>query len=331
MFYAHAGVLAESRVLEKVVAGWASETQDRKIVWPEWSADIVEKFLGWLYTGDYTIPRPEEVIRPDKHDSDVHRCEPAEGEAHEEGTAREDFPIELQEQEWNLAPEPEPAPQPDSPRSCTSHIEPTKTAPLTPLKDLTWEGCHAIEEMSHAEIFDIWMLANQYARYEDDTFYSYDYGATLMTHATMYVIACQKDLAELKNMAWQRLRALLVELGSPNAGSPIIGNMVALIRYAYRETGVSELPVDPLRHLVTSYVATHFTKFKGPEVDALFTSQTADDREFVVEVMAKVRQSMENLEATRSTRDSSGIVDSPYVSKKGKKKGKVSGGDWGGF
>lgn len=299
------------------MAGWALETQDRKIKWPEWSAEIVEKFLEWLYTGDYTIPYPKEVVRPDEHDSDVQFHEPAEDEVHEEGMAPEGFPVEHQEQEWSIPLEAEPAPQPELPQPLTSCTELKRTAPMTPLKDLTWEGCHAVEKTSHAEDFDLWIMCNQ-----DDNVYPFDYEETLMTHATLYVIACQKDLAELKNMAWQRLRVLLVKLGAPDAGRPMMGNMVALIRYAYQETGVSELPVDPLRHLITSYVALHFTKFKGPEVDSLFASQAADDRDFVVEVVAKVRQRVEDLEATKSTPVSPDIVDSPWASKKGKKKGR---------
>lgn len=323
MFYAHAGVLAKSCVLEKVVTGWASETQHRKIKWPEWSADIIDKFLEWLYTGDYTIPYPKEVVRPEMHDSDVQFHESAEGEAHEEGVAPEGFPVELQEQEWNSSAEAEPVQQPDSPRALTSYLEPRKTGPLTPLNDLAWEGCRAAEKTTHAETFDPWMLLN-------NSLYPLDYEATFMTHATLYVIACQKDLADLKNMAWQRLRALLVEIGAPDAESPIIGNMVALIQYTYRETGVSELPEDPLRDLVTSYVAIYFTKFRGAEVDALFSSRAADDREFVVEIMDKVRQSMENLEATTGTIASTGTVfESTYqTSKKNKKKPKVSGSKW---
>ena len=58
VFHAHAGVLAKSKVLKKSVAGWGSETKDRKLVWKDWDAETIERFLYWLYTGDYVCPNP---------------------------------------------------------------------------------------------------------------------------------------------------------------------------------------------------------------------------------------------------------------------------------
>ena len=249
----------------------------------------------------------------------------------EHGAVFEESPRKPQEKAWGIRVEEEwaPQPKPEGPlisSPTTSAIQPSDQGPLTPLKDLTWSGSHAIKKTSQAEEFDNW-LKNQLAHSKQ-----LDYKATFMTHATLYVIACQKELDELKNMAWQRLRSLLVAVGPLLAGWPIIANMVALIQYTYKETSVSELAEDPLRDLVTSFVAIHFTKFKGPEVDNLFYSELADDREFVVELMVKVRQSMENLETLESTGGDTFIGgDSQlggsmyYPTSKSKKKGRCSG------
>ena len=303
------------------MAGWAAEAQTRRIVWPEWSGDIVDKFMQWLYTDDYDIPYPTEARNvAEKQETAEQDGELNELEKVDPTSTNEDFPYELQEEEWGapvepeavLAPPPEAAlePQPASgseerPIASTARKfrkkrtkDPLKTkdsmkskGPLTPLEDLKWKGCHAIKIKSRAEEFDSWMQGH---RKQPKPL---DYGATFITHATLYVIACQKDLIELKNMAWQRLRALLVAIGPPVPGWPIVADLVGLIQYTYRETGISELKKEPLRELLTSYVAIHFTSFEGPEVDNLFSSTVSDDREFVVELMSKVRQRMENLEA----------------------------------
>jgi len=307
------------------VAGWGSETQERKIRWPQWNADIVEKFLEWLYTGDYSIPLPTEACQvavPQQPEAKM--PETHEDTRDTDQAVDENFSMELQEEVWNLPVQPEQWLPPHmrtvkpSVSSPAPNATPTGKGPLPALEDLKWKGSHAIKTISRAEQFTNRLSwSPQFASSKQ-----LDYDATFMTHATLYVIGCEKDLLELKNMAWQRLRSLLVTIGSPTAGMPVVANMVALIQDTYKETGVSESSVEPLRDLVTSYVAIHFTKFKGAEVDALFSSQAADDREFVVDVMTKVRQSMEDLEATKSTPVSSDIVDSPWASKKGKKKGR---------
>lgn len=315
------------------MAGWASEAQSKRITWDEWDADIVDKFLEWLYTDDYSVPYPRKVK------SALQASQSENGENGTNGQNNEDFPYKLQEEEWRAAPEPQVFEQPAPPVAVEEPVEEPVQAfnyvqvleadvvdvpafpqqvdaqvhategPLTPLKDLTWKGSHAIELSLKSNEFDRWMDIRQ------ESSEPLDYEATFMTHATLYVIACQKDLHELKNMAWQRLRSLLIDIGPPDSGERITANVVALIHYSYTETGVSELPQDPLRDLLTSYVAIHFTRFKGSEVDGLFASGDADDKEFVVDLMAKVRQRIEDLEAYRAP-----PVDSVFKkNKKGKK------------
>lgn len=312
VFHAHAGILAQSKVLQKLVAGWASETEERKIIWKEWDADTVEKFLEWLYTGDYTCSYPKKVRKVARKripDADVvwrkvkaTEQEPSVNNDLGERPPDEDFPVELQEEEWGreVPNEVETPPvlsveQPalDSELESSDGVcsSPRKD-PLTPLRDLKWHKSHHLQPESQDQMFNAW-IEKHLGNPESDRL---DYEATFMTHAKLYVMACQMDLHELKNMSWQRLRSLLVALGSPTPGQPVIGNMVTLIHYTYKETGMSELAVDPLRDLLTSFVAIHFTKFYGPDVDALFASGDEDDREFVVDVLAKVKQNVAYLQ-----------------------------------
>ena len=314
VFFAHAGILAKSKVLQRDVDGWASETETRKIVWEEWDADVVDKFLEWLYTGDYTITYPTTPrSAPSGLDSTQSTRQTIDGsdnngydEVQEERVVRNSEPDEpsalpAEPAEWPMEVE---QPQPE-----VIFVEPAPQHPLTPLERLSWRGSHHISRQTKADDFDEWLKS------QPDPQSSLDYEATFMTHAMLYNIACHKDLLELKNMAWQRLRSLLIYLGPPIVGAPITTNLVTLIHYTYRETGISELPVDPLRDLVTTYVAIHYTKFKGLKVDELISSELADDREFVVELMGKIRESMEHLEASQAKTMSS----SSSSKKKGKK------------
>lgn len=271
-------------------------------MWKQWSADTVEKFLGWLYTNDYTIPLPTDSRQRVKDDAPSRRP----GSSDDNKAVNDEFPYSLQEEEWRMPDDPafELAPVVEvsqkmgkktksKKKGSFSQTPPTEAepGPLVLLKDLSWRGSHAVDKTMKTQLFEkqVEVRLRGYSQH-------LDYGVTLMTHATLYVVACEKNLIELKNMAWQRLRSLLIAIGGPVAGKPIVGNLVALSQYAYQETGVSELPQDPLRDLLTSYVAIHFTKFQGPEVDGLFSSQATDDRDFVVEVMIKVRHRMLHFE-----------------------------------
>lgn len=162
--------------------------------------------------------------------------------------------------------------------------------PLTRLEDLTWHGCRTLEKSSEAEEFDRW-TGHQLWRPDE-----LNYENILMTHAKLYVMACFYQLDELKNMSWQRLRAVLVSIGKPSHQTPVIGNLVTLIHYVYQETGDNSLGEEPLRMLVTSFAALHYTKLNGTGVNDLLLSTEAADREFVVDLFEKVAQHMSYLE-----------------------------------
>ncbi|KAL8673694.1 MAG: hypothetical protein Q9224_007518 [Gallowayella concinna] len=161
--------------------------------------------------------------------------------------------------------------------------------PLTPLKDLSWSGSRPLGKLSQAEEFEKW-IGHELRRPDQ-----LDYEATFQTHAELYQLGCFYLLDELKDMAWQRLRSVLISIGTPKVGSRVVANLVDLIHYAYEVTGdackVKE--EEPLRKLVTTMAAIHFTGFKGAEVEQLIASPTKSDREFVSDLMAKVMQRLE--------------------------------------
>ncbi|KAL8867669.1 MAG: hypothetical protein Q9198_008432 [Flavoplaca austrocitrina] len=113
-------------------------------------------------------------------------------------------------------------------------------------------------------------------------------------------MACRYMLTELKNLSWQRLRSLLGEINKPRAKSSFMGNLIDLIRYAYKETSNEPGCTEPLRQLVTTYAAIYCDLFGGPMVDDLMMSTELSDREFVSDFTRKAVQRVDLLEIRNS-------------------------------
>ncbi len=129
-------------------------------------------------------------------------------------------------------------------------------------------------------------------------FSRYDYSATLMTHAELYVMACFYLLDDLKNMAWQRLRSVLISFGKPpGVFGCVAKDLATLIHYVYRNTadnfGEEE---EPMRMLVSHYASLHFTSLTHADFRALLRSGEETDRQFQYDVMDKVGVRLARLE-----------------------------------
>lgn len=300
-FNVHAGVLSKSQVLKKEVDGLWKESAERKIQWQHWTVGAVEKFIDWLYTGDYVCPYPIEACKgasapaasvgDDRNDDDA----TALPDTFEPGV------IELSDPA--MPPIEEPLPEwPAEAELSTQNVEvpkATKPPPLALLQDLDWQGCRTLGKLSQAEEFDKWTGHWHWKPKE------LDYEATFLTHAELYAMANQYMLDELKSMAWQRLRAVLISVGKPKPWSPVVDNTVTLIKYAYEHTGGIDESEEPLRMLLSSFVALHLTSFKGYEVDDLILSREEANREFVLELIGKVTQQMAYLEMNEKSKSES--------------------------
>ncbi|KAL8645807.1 MAG: hypothetical protein Q9210_006508 [Variospora velana] len=296
-FYAHAHILSTSEVLKAEVEGQWKENEERKIEWPHWSVGGAERFLEWLYGGDYVCPYPvpktKEVI--------VEKAKRGGKKSTDKFTPPEflEAPVEIPEA---LAEIPEASAECSIFETTSSKKKreripqaPQKTLspPLTRLQDLSWDGCRQLDKLTQAEEFDKWTGHQLWSTSE------LDYDTTFMAHAELYVMAHQYMLHELKNMAWQRLRSVLISIGKPAPGSPVIKNIATLAHYVYQETGATESheAEEPLRLLVSSFAALHFTTLKHPCMDELMRSQEEADRDFVVELMGKVSHQMTHFES----------------------------------
>lgn len=292
-----------------VVSGGGKETEEGKIVWPDWTVGGAERFLEWLYTGDYGFPYPRPLSETTYGSDD-------NGDSFDvaDELVAVDSHGELSKVDRNKAPPSISGPSVAGSEEHQNHKAPAKAigsddegsieAPLNRLQDLAWPGCHTPEEKaSEGKRFDDWVGRLLWSPDQ------LDYEATFLAHAELYVMACRYMLMELKNLAWQRLRSVLIEINNPFEGSWVMGNLVTLISYAYRETSNEPGRTEPLRQLVTTYAAIHCGHFGGSRVDDLIMSTELSDREFVSDFTRRVAQKTIQLE--KANADLSG--DLTYV------------------
>ncbi|KAL8871842.1 MAG: hypothetical protein Q9174_002413 [Haloplaca sp. 1 TL-2023] len=82
-FTAHGGVLAKSEVLKKEVEGGWKEGQEKTIRWKDWTVGGVERFLEWLYTGDYQCAYPIDTSEAEEEQTRSLTKKPEEKSDHE--------------------------------------------------------------------------------------------------------------------------------------------------------------------------------------------------------------------------------------------------------
>lgn len=286
-------MLGKSDVLRMILNGGGKEMEEGKIVWPDWTVGGAARFLEWVYTGDYGFPYPRplsetEYGSDDNGDSFDANDELVAVDANDEllevnrNKKRLYSPVSSNSETEDEAPA----------KAILSEEEGTTEAPLDRLQYLTWPGCHTPEEKASAgKKFDEWVGRLLWSPDQ------LDYEATLLAHAELYVMACRYILIDLKNLSWQRLRSVLIEINDPSAGPSVMGNLVTLISYAYKETSNELGCTEPLRQLVTTYATIHCGQFRGPEVDDLMMSTELSDREFVSDFTHKATQKTEHLES----------------------------------
>ncbi|KAI4190536.1 MAG: hypothetical protein LQ348_003646 [Seirophora lacunosa] len=270
--FAHADVLAKSTVLRAAVQGPFKEKEEQKLTWPHWTIGGAEKFLEWLYTGDYKCPYPTKA---------------AIG-----GSTTSLAIVHLEWTKQKLIPPTDYANEAVGTKNQHAVKKAPAEGPLKGLQELHWNGLRPLEKLSQAEEFDKWSGHQLWSPSE------LDYQATFMAHAELYSMACHYMVDDLKNQAWQRLRAVLIRIGTPKADTPLIGNLMMLASYVYENTADADSDgEEPLRMLVSSFSALHFTAMRGDGFAASMLSGNEGDRKFVVSLMTKVGQRMSYLES----------------------------------
>ncbi|KAL8922145.1 MAG: hypothetical protein Q9208_005340 [Pyrenodesmia sp. 3 TL-2023] len=287
LFFAHANALAKSEVLKKEIEGSWKENAEKKIYWPHWKVSTVERFLEWLYTADYTCPYPQPVPAPAPTSSEQIEDDSTGSKRSAPQQDVFSFDYHGEDGEWPV-------------ESTAKKQKMSTTSPtLKPLQDLTWSGDRCQSKLSQSEEYSRWTghqlwSANQL-----------DYENTLMAHAELYVIACHYLVDGLKAMSWSRLKAVLISMGTPTAGSPVTRNLMNLFQYSFEETGLSLDGEEPLRELLTTFAALHYSSFKDSGIEKWATSSRESDREFIADLMVKVLLRVEALEAAPGVAPSS--------------------------
>lgn len=244
---------------------------EQTIRWTEWDNASVEKFIQWLYTKEYTCPYPTPIAWP------------------VEENAGGDRQIEISQAPSNahaaLAQMDDTKPNTDA-----TEEPPAKKQKILPVKDLTWSGTNSAPKSSQAEDFDKWPGYQLWSPQQ------LDYSAPFGTHAELYLMGCRYFLDDLRSMAWSRLRAMLVTIGRPLPGSPVIANIMALILAFYDKLGDPVGDEEPLKALLTTFVAHNFTAFEASGIEDWATSDNEVAREFVPDLMAKLMLKVKELE-----------------------------------
>lgn len=115
----------------------------------------------------------------------------------------------------------------------------------------------------------------------------HDYRNVLLAHADVYHIAHFKGFNTLRTMALQHLLDTLSRMDpmTDSSGSHNIGGIVKLARNVYANIGRVENHEQPLRRLVSHFIASNFLVLKSaPDVVTLFSARG----DIVMDVMENV-------------------------------------------
>lgn len=89
---------------------------------------------------------------------------------------------------------------------------------------------------------------------------THNYGSVLLDHLKVYTLAEFLGMEVLRKMAYNRLLAILDDLKPITPGSPIVANVVELLRYVYAETNDT---ADPMRYLISQFAVLNLPALQG--------------------------------------------------------------------
>lgn len=114
---------------------------------------------------------------------------------------------------------------------------------------------------------------------------NFDFKELFLVHATVYTLAQFKSIAPLKALAHGRLSRTLLKLHPLGCNPHLATNLVSLATYVYANTDSLTSSEEPLRRIVSHYVALNFARWQE-EPAAVRMMCTGGD--FVVDVLGKI-------------------------------------------
>lgn len=224
-------LISQSAPFRDALTGGWAEATDRKIVMGDWDSLTVGRMVEFLYCGSYQYPDPAPLS--------------AEGNT----PVRETRSRSILSVPLTAAGD---QPQSSEPR------------PLTPVSECLRKF------LSTDQQEDPQTAVQRLARF-DPALHNYD--EALLAHAKVYHLAHYKAIVPLQAMALQHLLDTLSRINPIVAasGSHNVGGIVELARYVYENTDHLENHEEPLRRLVSYFVASNFLFLKStPDLRQLF-------------------------------------------------------------
>lgn len=307
-FIAHAKVLARSSKLKATVDGDWKDSHDRKIVLTDWDKETVGRLLDWLYTDEYTNPDPgvvKVVPNPASQQPEMvtyvftERDHPSQSSNSimSESLTRSDNDIAII----------------DAPEEFESK---EITRPVTPLMNQEFKNAISSPKYSNAENFTAWKETCQ------PRTNTLSYESTLLAHASLYCLADYMLLPDLQSLTFRRLQNTLDFINNFTARTPVVADLVKVVKYIYANTSRPHIGEEPLQKLVTTFIALNIGAFDDGEmgeVRGLF-DQGGD---IAVDVWEKARRNVGELD--RKLRESEEKVGELKREVKARKKKKRPG------
>ena len=256
-FLAHANILEKSETLRAVVQGKWKDSIEHKIVLEDWDPQTISRLLEWLYTGDYESPFPAKSSHPQTKVMEVEIPEvPMPSNPDVKETARCTFPFS-----FGITPK-------------ESESAKGSKCPPTPLANIYFKKADPEIVTSRSEAFKQWA-----AKFTKTPCYI-KFEATLLAHAKLYALADYMLLPTLQAQAFQRLKDLLgfisANIYTPPSvvlhlfrGQAVVDDILTLVRHVYANTTGLVSEGEPLRELISTFVAQHHDQFEDDKGEGL--------------------------------------------------------------
>ena len=263
-FHVHAVILAQSETFKAITySGW-KEGVERRFVLDDWDVSSVEALVEYLYTNDFSWPLPQFWLAKDfaKDDMEVQTKTP--------------LPVSHLRH------------PPDGPRDKIHGV--TGVVPLTPLLGQDLPRDTSMDEECWQISFQKWIMIFQTFPNPLSEDSRSSLALTLLAHVKIYCLADYTLLPNLKALAFHRIRTILVAI-QRLAPLSAIGPLTSVISFVYANTSVPREGEEPLRKLISTFIAIEFQNFDvGDEIE--LRGFLERDGEFVVDLWNKVRRKM---------------------------------------
>lgn len=271
-FLAHSKLLSLSPTLRKIVDGNWRDSKDCVINLAEWEEPTVEQLLEWLYSGYYTVSSiPMSARGVVMSDDEV---------------AEALIPIIHQQLRGRKLSDllPRDGDETESDVELSPDCVPDHHQPLTPLQDIRCSG-----PRDDGRVLTYPAIDSRAVQLE--SLCKKEWGHTLLPDAKAYVLAQYLQLVDLKRYAFHHIQDTLVFLNQCSPGPQALTRTIALAHYVYSNTDSLNNSEEPLRDLISTFVAEWFLKMDGPQFERLI----AGGGEFAVDVTRKLRRHWLNI------------------------------------